>query len=156
VERLRFKICSKSLAPDVELLPSEPPPQPELGLENGTPRAQTFSRSVHRFGASLRRCKRSDLVSTRPNERRFTHMSLSLGQPISTRNSSWSLKSPRKNSAEALLAALRDDWKPAVEIKKPRQQKQTTNGNLEQSKELSPEEKKQIANGLRGFRTSAA
>jgi hypothetical protein len=64
---------------------------------------------------------------------------------------------PRKNSAKALLAALRDDWKPAVEIKKhPRQKKQTANGDSEEKIDMSPEERKEAAKALREFRTSLA
>jgi hypothetical protein len=64
---------------------------------------------------------------------------------------------PRKNSAAAFLAALRDDWKPAVEIKKqPRQKKQMVNGDSEQKIAMSPEQGREAAKALREFRTSLA
>ena len=64
---------------------------------------------------------------------------------------------PRKNSARALLAALRDDWKSAVEIKRqPRQKKQMVNGHSNQDVEISPEQGREAAKALREFRTSLA
>jgi plasmid replication initiation protein len=146
VERLRFKISSKSLAPDVELLPLEPPPQLELGLENGSTDAEhLFDDVSERFGLNETQRKK---VHAYVVERGAAYLHEKL--VVVTQE-------PRKNSAKALLAALRDDWKPAVAIKKrPPQKKQTTDKNLEQSKEMSPEEGKQIANGLREFRASAA
>ena len=64
---------------------------------------------------------------------------------------------PRKNSAKALLAALRDDWKPAVEIKRlPQQRKQSVNGDPEERIEMSPEQGREAVKALREFRQSMA
>src|SRR5262249_36510658 len=48
VERLRFSISTKAGRPDVELLPLAPPPQLELGLENGS--ADLLNDVCERFG----------------------------------------------------------------------------------------------------------
>jgi plasmid replication initiation protein len=58
---------------------------------------------------------------------------------------------PRKNSAAAFLAALRDDWKLAVEIKKQPRQKKEKIANAEQ---MSPEQGREAAKALREFRAS--
>jgi len=62
---------------------------------------------------------------------------------------------PRKNSAKALLAALRDDWKPAVEIKKPpRPKTRTADTDSHQEIEISPEQAKEAVKTLQEFRMS--
>ena len=64
------------------------------------------------------------------------------------------VQEPRKNSAKALLAALRDDWKPAVEIKRgQRQKKETSHADVEQRINMSAED---AAKALRELRTSLA
>jgi hypothetical protein len=62
---------------------------------------------------------------------------------------------PRKNSAKALLAALRDDWKPAVEIKKqPRLKKRAADTDSHRETEISPEQAKEAVKALQEFRMS--
>lgn len=146
MERLRFKISSKTLAPDVELLPLDPPPQLELGLENGSADPEhLFDDVCERFGLNeAQRQKVHSYVVERGAA--YLHEKIAVVA-----------QEPRKNSAKALLAALRDDWKPAVEIKKHlRQKKQTANGNSEERIDMSPEERKEAAKALREFRTSLA
>ena len=59
-----------------------------------------------------------------------------------------------ENAARALLAALRDDWQPAVEIKRRlRPKKQTADADV---KCISPEEAREAAKALREFRASLA
>lgn len=58
------------------------------------------------------------------------------------------------NAARALLAALRDDWQPPVEIKKrPGLKNQTADAVVNN---ISPEEAREAARALREFRTSLA
>lgn len=63
---------------------------------------------------------------------------------------------PRKNSAAAFLAALRDDWQPAVEMKKAQRQKKEKDGEVEERKQISVEEAKEAAKALRELRASLA
>ena len=59
---------------------------------------------------------------------------------------------PRKSSAKRFLVALRDDWKPAIEIKKlTRQKKKIAAEDAEQRKQMPPDEAAKV---LRNFRTS--
>jgi hypothetical protein len=129
VERLRFKITSKTAAPDVEMLPLAPPPQLELGLENGSVDPNHLLDDVcERFGLNeAQRQKVRSYVVERGEA--YLHEKLAVVT-----------QEPRKNSARALLAALRDDWKPAVEIKRQHQKKQSANGDSEQKIEMSPEQ----------------
>ncbi|MGA8658014.1 MAG: hypothetical protein WB586_17870 [Chthoniobacterales bacterium] len=58
-------------------------------------------------------------------------------------------------AAKALLAALRDDWKPAVEIKKPpRPKTRTADADSHQEIEISPEQAKEAVKTLQEFRMS--
>jgi hypothetical protein len=109
VERLRFVISTKAGRPDVELLPLAVPPQLELGLENGS--ADLLKDVCEQFGLNetQRRKVQSYVV-----ERGAAYLEEKLVVVA---------QEPRKNSAKALLAALRDDWKPAVEIKRQPRQK---------------------------------
>lgn len=143
VERLRFKISSKTLAPDVELLPLDPPPQLELGLENGSTGQEHFFDDVcERFGLNETQRQKVHSYVVERGAAYFHEKLAAVAQE------------PRKNSAQALLAALRDDWKPAVAIKRqPRQKAQTADVDSEQSKDMSPEE---ATKALREFRTSLA
>ena len=130
VERLRFKISSKTAAPDVELLPLTPPPQLELGLENRSANPEHLLDDV---------CERFVLNETQ--RQKVKSYVLERGAAYLKEKLAVVAQEPRKNSAKALLAALRDDWKPAVEIKRqPWQKKQTSNGCSEQKIEMSPEE----------------
>lgn len=141
VERLRFKISSKTPAPDVELLPLEPSPQLELVLENGSADPEPLLNDVSaRFG--LNEVQRKKVHSyVLESGAAYLHEKLAVVA-----------QEPRKNSARALLAALRDDWKPAIEIKKlTRQKKEIAAEDAEQRKEMPPEEAAKV---LREFRTS--
>jgi hypothetical protein len=63
---------------------------------------------------------------------------------------------PRKNSAAAFLAALRDDWKPAVEMKKAQRQKKEKDAEAEESRTISAEEAKELTKPLRELRAALA
>jgi plasmid replication initiation protein len=143
VERLRFAISTKAGRPDVELLPLAPPPQLELGLENGS--ADLLNDVCERFGLNeAQRQKVHSYVIERGAA--YLHEKLAVVA-----------QEPRNNSAKALLAALRDDWKLAVEIKRqPREKMQTLNGDSEQKIAMSPEQGREAAKVLREFRTSLA
>ena len=141
VERLKFKISSKS-TPDVELLPLNPPPQLELGLQNGLSDSEDLLNDVfERFGLNeVQRKKVESYVA----ERGGAYLREKLAVVT---------QEPRKNGAKALLAALRDDWKPAVEMKKVRRQKKEQE---EETKAMSVEEAREAAKALRKFRASLA
>jgi plasmid replication initiation protein len=136
VERLRFAISTKAGRPDVELLPLAPPPQLELGLENGS--ADLLNDVCERFGLNeAQRQKVHSYVIERGAA--YLHEKLAVVA-----------QEPRNNSAKALLAALRDDWKLAVEIKRqPREKMQTLNGDSEQKIAMSPEQGREAAKVLR-------
>jgi plasmid replication initiation protein len=143
VEKLRFTISTKAGQAEIELLPLNPPPQLELGLENGS--ADLLNDICERFG--LNETQRQK-VHSYVVERGAAYLEEKLAVVA---------QEPRKNSARALLAALRDDWKPAVEIKRqPRQKKQMVNGHSNQDVEISPEQGREAAKALREFRTSLA
>jgi plasmid replication initiation protein len=143
VERLRFKISSNTVAPDIELLPLDPPPQLELGLENGSADPEhLFDDVCERFG--LNETQRQK-VHSYVVERGAAYLHEKVAVVV---------QEPRKNSAKALLAALRDDWKPAVEIKRDqRQKKETSHADVEQRINMSAED---AAKALRELRTSLA
>jgi plasmid replication initiation protein len=146
VERLRFAISTKTVRPDIELLPLDPPPQLELELENGSADPEhLFDDVCEQFG--LNETQRQK-VQSYVVERGAAYLQEKLVVVA---------QEPRKNSARALLAALRDDWKPAVETKRQqRQKKQTVNGDSEQKIHMSPEQGREAAKVLREFRTSLA
>jgi hypothetical protein len=141
VEKLRFTISTKAGQADVELLALNPPPQLELGLENGS--ADLLNDICERF--RLNETQRQKVQSYVVNR----------GTGYLEEKLAVVTQEPRKNSARALLAALRDDWKPAVEIKRqPQQKKQTVNGHSKEKIEMSPEQGREAAKALREFRAS--
>jgi hypothetical protein len=94
----------------------------------------TASDSLHRPDLLLKNT-RSELPSRCHIESR-SGSNLACGRKVTQEH--------RKNGAKAILTALRDDWKTAVEIKKRTRQKkkQTTDGDLEQSKDACQSDSK--------------
>jgi len=142
VERLRFRIGSVIQA-DSALREALPEPQPELPLGEAE-QAQTdlIGELAARYGLNE---KQRQKVANYQAQKGIDY----LQQKVAVVE-----QQPRKNSAQAFLAALRDDWKPAVQMKKGERQKKEK--EAEQLKTISAEEAKEAARALRELRASLA
>jgi Initiator Replication protein len=107
VERLLFKIARKRDQADSDALPLRPVPQLKLGLEGGVVQAAgPLTGLPERFGLNEKQWAK---VLSYVREK---------GEAYVLEKIDVVTQSARKNAAQALLAALRDDWKPAVRISK--------------------------------------
>jgi plasmid replication initiation protein len=108
VERLLFKIGRKRNQVDSDALPLGPVPQLELSLGRGAVEAAgPLAGLPERFGLNEKQWAK---VLSYVREK---------GEAYVVEKIDVVTQSARKNAAQALLAALRDDWKPAVRISKP-------------------------------------
>ncbi len=145
VEVLLFRItpnshCDQLLAP-IPDAPEEAGQQPEL-----FPGDQESEEYLEEIETTFR-------LST-PQLKRVRLIAVDRGMEYLKEKVAVVMRMRPENAARALLAALRDDWQPAVEIKRRlRPKKQTADADV---KSISPEEAREAAKALREFRASLA
>ena len=142
VERLRFRMASRGKeSPGFSL----PEPQPELLLGDVEQlHPDLIDELAARYGLNE---KQRQKVANYQDQKGIEY----LRQKVVVVE-----QQPRKNSAAAFLAALRDDWQPAVEMKKAQRQKKEKDGEVEERRQISVEEAKEAAKALRELRASLA
>jgi hypothetical protein len=145
VEVLLFRItpnshCDQLLAP-IPDAPEEAGQQPEL-----FPGDQESEEYLEEIETTFR-------LST-PQLKRVRLIAVDRGMEYLKEKVAVVMRMRPENAARALLAALRDDWQPAVEIKRRlRPKKQPADADV---KSISPEEAREAAKALREFRASLA
>jgi plasmid replication initiation protein len=144
VERLLFKIRRKKDQPDTEMLSLPSPPQLELSLDkNAVGMAERLADLPEQFGLNEKQLAK---VLSYVREK---------GEAYVLEKIDVVTQSPRKNAAQALLAALRDDWKPAVRIiKAANQSRKASPKVIPPEPEPSPIEREVAMSQLRTLRQS--